>query len=238
MTETRDYSDKLVGLHSLLGAAQEALEKGWDPEKKVSEALRGQVATLERQLDVKDVQNEKLKTQVTDAQNGQRREITATIEEFHKYLEHMAKIEAQTEQKILGLLDERQEADKVSNERELADHAQIDALADNVQNLSFKIRELEATNKEEECLKLRSLLVTTEADLTNAKKNLVSHVESVKVMEETFGERLSCAEAKFDHKDELSRLKLENERLTTENAALLESKTTVEADLNDRLEQA
>ena len=59
--ETRDFSDKLIGLHELLRKAQERLEQGWDPEKEVSEVLREQVTTLERQLDVKDAQNEKLK---------------------------------------------------------------------------------------------------------------------------------------------------------------------------------
>ena len=87
--ETRDFSDKLIGLHELLRKAQDRLEAGWDPEKEVSEVLRDQVTTLERQLDVKDAQNEKMKGQVIKAQNSERVEITDTCQEFRSYLKHM-----------------------------------------------------------------------------------------------------------------------------------------------------
>ena len=87
--ETRDFSDKLIGLHELLRKAQDRLEVGWDPEREVSEVLRDQVTTLERQLDVKDAQNEKMKGQVIKAQNSERVEITDTCQEFRSYLKHM-----------------------------------------------------------------------------------------------------------------------------------------------------
>ena len=48
----------------MLEKAAERLEEGWDPLKSVSEAYREQVEALEKQLDAKDRDNEKLQGQV------------------------------------------------------------------------------------------------------------------------------------------------------------------------------
>lgn len=68
------------------------------------------------QLDTKDKLNEKLKTEVIKAQNEQRKDITQTISEFRKYLQHMNEIEKQTEKTYEQFIFEQQETDKISNE--------------------------------------------------------------------------------------------------------------------------
>lgn len=62
--ESNLYSDNVLELHDLLEKAAERLEEGWDPLKSVSEAYREQVEALEKQLDAKDRDNEKLQGQV------------------------------------------------------------------------------------------------------------------------------------------------------------------------------
>ena len=60
----------------------------------------------------------------------------------------MNEIEKQTEKTYEQFIFERQENDKLSNERELADSS-----------LKFKIREIEANNKEKEFVELKSKFV-------------------------------------------------------------------------------
>ena len=157
--ETRAYTERVIQLHDFIERANQRLEQGWDPEKEVSEAFKEQVKTLEGQLETKDSQNEKLKQQLRKALNGQREDVTSTIKDFRKYLTHMSEIEKQTEEKLSEFLFERQENDKVSNDRERADADKIDQLSQENSKLRFKIRELEATNKEKEFVQLQSAYV-------------------------------------------------------------------------------
>lgn len=125
--------------------------------------------TLQSQLDTKDWQNEKLKEEVIKAQNEQRKNITQTIQEFWKYLQHMNEVEKQTEKNYQEFLLERIETDWICNERELSDADKISSLSDEISSLKFKIRELEANNKEKEFLEIRSELVRRDAELSHAK---------------------------------------------------------------------
>ena len=171
-------------LHSLLEKAHEQLEKGWDPLRSVSEAFREQVTTLQMQLDTKDRLNEKLKGEVIKAQNEQRKSITDTIQDFRKYLEHMNSIEKQTEKQYEEFIFEQQEVDRINNEREIKDSEKISSLVDEVSSLKFKIREIEATNKEKEYTELRTKFVSQEAELQHAKQNLVNYMHSFNTLEE------------------------------------------------------
>ena len=67
ISETKEYTERIIILHDLLSKAQERLEQGWDPLRSVSEAFREQVETLQMQLDTKDQLNEKLKADVIKA---------------------------------------------------------------------------------------------------------------------------------------------------------------------------
>lgn len=71
----------------------------------------------------------------------------------------MNDIEKQTEKTYEQFIFERQENDKLSNERELADAQKISTLVDEVSSLKFKIREIEANNKEKEFVELKSKFV-------------------------------------------------------------------------------
>ncbi len=68
----------------------------------------------------------------------------------------MNEIEKQTEKKYEELLFERIEVDRVTNEKELSDAEWMSTLVDEVSSLKFKIRELEANNKEEEYSELKT----------------------------------------------------------------------------------
>ncbi len=137
--ETRLYTSNVHQLHDLLENAQERMEEGWDSQKTVSDTLRNQVDTLQGQLDKKDQQNERLKNDVSKAQNAQRKEITKTIVDFKKYLLHMSEIERQTETKFQDFIFEQQENDKTSNQQEVKDANKIDELTEEVGNLRFQI---------------------------------------------------------------------------------------------------
>jgi DNA repair exonuclease SbcCD ATPase subunit len=107
VTETRQFTDRVLQLHNFIEKANARLEQGWDPEKEVTEAFKEQVQTLESQLETKDSQNEKLKQQLRKALNGQREEVTTVVKDFRKYLTHMSEIEKQTEEKLSEFLYER-----------------------------------------------------------------------------------------------------------------------------------
>ena len=233
--ETRKYAENLERLHALLERAQERLEEGWDPQKSVSEALRNQVDTLQNQLEVKDDQMEKLRREVINAQNEQRRDITETIYKFREYLVHMNEQEVETESKYQQLLEERIENDKISSERELDDMNKINDSLNEINDLRFKIRELEANNKEKEYIELNSKIVKTEAELTHAKQNLVNYIQSLNTLEDKIKYKLESS-VSLDENDEILRLKMENVRLNEENSSLLNSKQSVESDLNNRIE--
>lgn len=81
----------------------------------------------------------------------------------------MNEVEKQTEKNYQDFLLERIENDWISNEREIQDSEKISSLSDEVSSLKFKIRELEATNKEKDFLEIRSELVWKEAELSHAK---------------------------------------------------------------------
>lgn len=81
----------------------------------------------------------------------------------------MNEVEKQTEKNYQDFLLERIENDWISNEREILDSEKISSLSDEVSSLKFKIRELEATNKEKDFLEIRSELVWKEAELSHAK---------------------------------------------------------------------
>ena len=233
--ETRKYAENLERLHALLEKAQERLEEGWDPQKSVSEALRNQVDTLQNQLELKDSQMEKLRKEVINAQNEQRRDITETIHQFREYLVHMNEQELETESKYQQLLEERIDNDKISSERELDDMNKINDSLNEINDLRFKIRELEANNKEKEFIEINSKLIKTEAELIHAKQNLVNYIQSLNTLEDKIKYKLENSIA-LDENDEILRLKMENVRLNEENSSLLNSKQLVEADLNNRVE--
>lgn len=234
--ETRKYADNLEKLHNLLERAHERIEEGWDPMKSVSEALRTQVDTLQHQLDNKDSQLEKLRREVIDAQNSQRREITETIHQFREYLDHMSEHEIETEDKYRAFLNERMENDKVSSERELDDLNKINDSLSEINDLRFRIRELEANNKQKEYEELNSKLVKTESELTHAKQNLVNYIQSLNTLEDRLKHKLENSNVPVDENDEILRLRMENVRLNEENSSLLNSKQFTEANLNNRIE--
>jgi predicted ribosome quality control (RQC) complex YloA/Tae2 family protein len=66
----------------------------------------------------------------------------------------MSEIEEQTENKYQEFVNERIETNKISSDREQADAEKINKLVEEIQNMRFKIRELEATNKEVEYVEL------------------------------------------------------------------------------------
>ena len=145
----------------------------------------------------------------------------------------MNEIEKQTEKTYEQFIFERQENDKLSNERELADAQKISTLVDEVSSLKFKIREIEANNKEKEFVELKSKFVQQEAELTFAKQNLVNYIHSFNALEEKVKGRLEDQKARFDFNDEILRLRLENQRLHEENASLILQKAKSDDDLNN-----
>ena len=109
-------------------------------------------------------------------------------------------------------------------------------MADEVSSLKFKIRELEANNKEKEYTELKTKLIQTEAELSHAKQNLVNYIHSFNALEDKVKSRLADQSARFDFNDEILRLKLENQRLHEENASLLLQKAKSDEQLNNRLD--
>lgn len=188
--ESTMYSENVLELHDLLEKAAERLEEGWDPVKSVSEAYREQIEALEQQLDAKDRDNEKLQSNVTKAQNQQRKDISDTIAKFKKYLTHMSEIEQQTESKYQNFLTEQIENDKTNASREKSDADMVNSLNSEVNSLRFKIRELEANNKEKEYAELKTELVKTKSDLDHAKQNLVNYIHSFTTLESQVKDRL------------------------------------------------
>ena len=234
--ETRKYANNLDKLHGILEKAYERIEEGWDPMKNVSQSLRNQVDSLQNQIQTKDEQLEQLKKQVIEAQNSQRKEITQTINSFKKYLVEMNQNELDIDETFKKFLDERIENDQISSERELDDMNKInDSLAE-INNLKFKIRELEANNKQKECEELNSKYVKTQAELTHAKQNLVNYIQSLNTLEDKLQTKLEDSNVKLDENDEILRLRMENIRLNEENSSLVNAKQLTEADLNNRIE--
>jgi hypothetical protein len=234
--ESRKYADNVKKLHSLLERAHERMEEGWDPMKSVSEALRTQVDTLQSQLDHKDVQLEEMRNELIKAQNTQRREITETITQFREYLIQMEEQEVETESRYKAFLDERIENDNKCSERELDDVNKINDALSEINDLRYRIRELEATNKQKEYDEAKSRLVKTEAELTHAKQNLVNYIQSLNTLESKLKDKLEAGGVPVDENDEILRLKMENIRLNEENSSLLNAKQFTEADLNNRIE--
>lgn len=234
--ETRKYAENVEKLHDLLENANERLEEGWDPEKSVNEALRGQIYNIENQLKNKDENLEKLKRALIKAQNQERKDISTTVSKFRDYLGKMEEQEIATEEKYKALVNEMQENDKVSNERELDDMNKINDSLGEINDLRFRIRELEANNKVKEYSELESKLIKSDSELTHAKQNLVNYIQSLNTLEDKIGYKLENSGVNLDENDEILRLRMENIRLNEENSSLLNSKQAVEANLNDRLD--
>ena len=236
ISETRKYADNLDKLHGILEKAYERIEEGWDPMKNVSQALKNQVDSLQNQIQTKDDQLEQLRNQVIEAQNSQRKEITQTVKKFRSYLTEMNQKEAENDDIYSKFLDERLENDKISRERELDDMNKINDALGEIDNLKFKIRELEATNKHKEYEELNSKYVKTQAELAHAKQNLVNYIQSLNTLEDKLQAKLEDSDIKLDENDEILRLRMENIRLNEENSSLVNAKQLTEADLNNRIE--
>ena len=236
ISETRKYADNLDKLHGILEKAYERIEEGWDPMKNVSQALKNQVDSLQNQIQTKDDQLEQLRNQVIEAQNSQRKEITQTVKKFRSYLTEMNQKEAENDEIYSKFLDERLENDKISRERELDDMNKINDALGEIDNLKFKIRELEATNKHKEYEELNSKYVKTQAELAHAKQNLVNYIQSLNTLEDKLQAKLEDSDIKLDENDEILRLRMENIRLNEENSSLVNAKQLTEADLNNRIE--
>lgn len=149
----------------------------------------------------------------------------------------MNEIEKQTEKNYQDFLIERIENDRVSSERELKDAETISALSDEISSLKFKVRELEANNKEKEFIELRSEIVRKEAELNNLKKQVALSNNNLRALEEKLGARLSDIKSRFEFHDEILRLRLENERLQEENRSYLLNQSKVQDDLNTRIDE-
>ena len=106
-----------------------------------------------------------------------------------------------------------------------------------INDLRFKIRELEANNKQKEYEEVNSKLVKTEAELTHSKQNLVNYIQSLNALEDKLKHKLENSEVNVDENDEILRLRMENVRLNEENSSLLNAKQTTEANLNNRIEE-
>lgn len=122
---------------------------------------------------------------------------------------------------------ERIETDWICNEREVQDAEKISSLSDEISSLKFKVRELEANNKEKEFLEIWSELVKREAELSHAKQSLVNTTHTLKIFEEKLSSWLSDIKGRFDFNDEILRLRLENQWLHEENKSLLHSQSKV-----------
>ena len=146
----------------------------------------------------------------------------------------MSEIEQQTEAKYQQFLTEQIENDKTNASREKSDADMVDNLNTEVNNLRFKIRDLENNNKEKEYAELKTEHVKVKSDLDHAKQNLVNYIHSFTTLESQVKDRLH--EPSLQVSDEVTRLRLENERLNEENSSLVNQKQIVEAELNDRLE--
>lgn len=149
----------------------------------------------------------------------------------------MNEIEKQTEKNYQDFLIERIENDRVNSERELKDAETISALSDEISSLKFKVRELEANNKEKEFIELRSEIVRKEAELNNLKKQVALSNNNLRALEEKLGARLSDIKSRFEFHDEILRLRLENERLQEENRSYLLNQSKVQDDLNTRIDE-
>lgn len=149
----------------------------------------------------------------------------------------MNEIEKQTEKNYQDFLIERIENDWVNSERELKDAETISALSDEISSLKFKVRELEANNKEKEFIELRSEIVRKEAELNNLKKQVALSNNNLRALEEKLGARLSDIKSRFEFHDEILRLRLENERLQEENRSYLLNQSKVQDDLNTRIDE-
>ena len=130
----------------------------------------------------------------------------------------MSEIEQQTEAKYQQFLTEQIENDKTNASREKSDADMVDNLNTEVNNLRFKIRDLENNNKEKEYAELKTEHVKVKSDLDHAKQNLVNYIHSFTTLESQVKDRLH--EPSLQVSDEVTRLRLENERLNEENSSL------------------
>jgi hypothetical protein len=87
----------------------------------------------------------------------------------------------------------------------------------------------------EKLTNLGSELVRTQQELEGSKKILLTHIDTINALEERI--KIRGEAGLFDKDDEIVRIRMENHRLNSENAALLSGKQKLETYFASEIER-
>ncbi len=225
-------------------AVQETIDKAYAeisrnvaPQEfaNVYEAQKRELEFTLRELAEKSAELGELKDKEAAGLKGSRKAISATLDSFQNFMKKSKQVEDKLRGELKALVAAVKKADESHTLEEEATTAQVAALNEELKKLRIELRNRDAQNYEEKIVALETALMKVQSELEGSKKILLAHIDTINALEDRI--KLKGESEAFDKDDEMVRIKMENLRLNSENAALLSGKQKMETHYADEIQK-
>jgi len=220
-----------------------SIEKAYSEQQKllapqqflnVYEAQKKELELCLKDLSEKNTELSELKEKEAAGFKGSRKSLSSTLDSFQSFIKKSRTDEQKIKADLKMLIDSVKNTDSTHTNEEETSATQVSGLNDELNKLRIEIRTRDAQNYEEKISNLEIALTKAQNELEGCKKILLAHIDTINALEDRIKQK-SDTES-FDKNDELVRLKMENLRLNSENAALLNGRQKMETHYTDQLQ--
>eukprot|EP01022_Parablepharisma_sp_SALTPOND_P018497 TRINITY_DN3024_c0_g1_i1.p1 TRINITY_DN3024_c0_g1~~TRINITY_DN3024_c0_g1_i1.p1 ORF type:complete len:1037 (-),score=207.38 TRINITY_DN3024_c0_g1_i1:7357-10467(-) len=200
----------------------------YEAQRKELELVLKEVANKSKELD-------ELREKEAAGFKGSRKVLSATLDNLQMFMRRSKQTEDKLKSDLKALVMSVKKADESHTAEEEAAATQVATLNDELKKLRIELRTREAQQYEEKITALETELVRTQQELEASKKILLAHIDTINTLEDRI--KLKEEAENFDKDDEMVRIKMENLRLNSENAALLSGKQKMETHYTDQIQK-
>lgn len=201
--------------------------------------LHSQVSDLMTKLGEKERVLESMRELYLNAKHAERGLVTRALQSYHQFLDNLNAQQESMMAKQLEITEALRRAAEQAAQQDVSSALETKVLQDEVRRLQLALQEFESGNYSFTIDTLRMDLTKTQEDLKMTKSALFTANESLAQLEamieskKSSGEEFSCGYA-----EDIRKMKLEHERLVSENRSLVEAKLAQEEFLVKELERA
>ena len=202
--------------------------------------LHSQVSDLMTKLGEKERELESMRELYLNAKHAERGLVTRALQSYHQFLDNLNAQQESMMAKQLEITEALRRAAEQAAQQDVSSALETKVLQDEVRRLQLALQEFESGKHSAMCDTLRMELMKSQEDLRVTKTGLFSANESLSQLETMIETKksVSSEEFSFGYAEDIRKMKLEHERLVSENRSLVEAKLAQEEFLVKELERA
>ena len=234
--EAKKLMEERTAVKTILDQAETNLKSLFIHDTSLCHIQRKELILLHDQLAQKSSQITTLQVKANDAFNGPRKQLTSTLNKMDKFITMAVENEDKLRKELVNLSRNVVQADELHTIDESQTTQLLNAQSEQIGILKSRLRTFEEAKSEEKLTFARSQLAKTKQELNDAKKMLLSYINSLNSLEDKWNAKLK-EHGPLVESDEMLRISNENRRLNEENAALINSRQKMEGFYVDELEK-